>query len=101
VPKRVIRAREASDLDKLVGHNIRIQRLDRGMTQTELARAIGVTFQQIQKYENGVNRVGSGRLFKIAETLRTPVSALFDGVDQAKTSPSEESPSRCSRSLMR
>jgi transcriptional regulator with XRE-family HTH domain len=84
VPRGVTRAREASDLDKLVGHNIRIQRLDRGMTQTELARAIGVSFQQIQKYENGVNRIVGGRLFKIAETLRTPVSTLFEGGDQAK-----------------
>jgi transcriptional regulator with XRE-family HTH domain len=92
VPRGVTRAREASDLDKLVGHNIRIQRLDRGMTQTELARAIGVSFQQIQKYENGVNRIVGGRLFKIAETLRTPVSTLFEGGDQAKMSSSEESP---------
>jgi transcriptional regulator with XRE-family HTH domain len=87
-----MRAREASDLDKLVGHNIRIHRLDRGITQTELARAIGVSFQQVQKYENGTNRVGGGRLFKIAETLGTPVSTFFNGVDQAKVSPGEESP---------
>jgi transcriptional regulator with XRE-family HTH domain len=85
-------AREASDLDELVGHNIRIHRLDRGITQTELARAIGVSFQQVQKYENGINRVGGGRLFKIAETLGTPVSTFFNGVDQAQVSPGEESP---------
>ncbi len=54
-------------------------REDRGISQTELGRKIGVTFQQIQKYENGKNRVGSGRLFKIASVLDVPIIAFFEG----------------------
>lgn len=73
--------RGGSPVDALVGRNIRIHRLDRGLSQTELGNHIGVTFQQVQKYENGVNRVGSGRLFKIAEVLGVPVSGFFDGAD--------------------
>jgi transcriptional regulator with XRE-family HTH domain len=49
------------------------------MSQTDLAEQIGITFQQVQKYEKGRNRVGSGRLARIAEVLRLPVVALFDG----------------------
>lgn len=71
--------RGGNPVDVLVGRNIRIHRLDRGLSQTELGNHIGVTFQQVQKYENGVNRVGSGRLFKIAEALRVPVSGFFEG----------------------
>jgi transcriptional regulator with XRE-family HTH domain len=54
-------------------------RLNRGITQTKLAEALGVTFQQVQKYESGRNRIGAGRLFAIAGLLRVPISALFDG----------------------
>src|SRR5215475_3847613 len=73
--------RGRNPVDVLVGRNIRIHRLDRGLSQTELGKHIGVTFQQVQKYENGVNRVGSGRLFKIAGVLAVPVSTFFDGAD--------------------
>lgn len=48
------------------------------MSQTVLAESVGVTFQQIQKYENGTNRVGSSRLVKIAAALQVPVASLFD-----------------------
>ena len=48
--------------DVVVGHNIRFWRLERKMSQTDLANALGLTFQQIQKYENGANRVGASRL---------------------------------------
>jgi transcriptional regulator with XRE-family HTH domain len=61
-----------------VGQNIRIERLARGMSQADLAEQIGVTFQQVQKYEKGRNRVGSGRLARVAEALGLPVAALFD-----------------------
>jgi transcriptional regulator with XRE-family HTH domain len=73
--------RGRNPVDILVGRNIRIHRLDQGLSQTELGKHIGVTFQQVQKYENGVNRVGSGRLFKISAVLGVPVSTLFDGAD--------------------
>ena len=79
-------------VDVLVGRNIRIHRLDRGLSQTDLANHIGVTFQQVQKYENGVNRVGSGRLFKIAEVLGVPVSNFFEGADYSGEQPARNSP---------
>jgi transcriptional regulator with XRE-family HTH domain len=64
--------------DRLVGQNIRIFRKAKHLSQTDLGRGVGVTFQQIQKYENGANRVGSSRLLKIAEFLDVPVSRFFD-----------------------
>jgi transcriptional regulator with XRE-family HTH domain len=51
-----------------------------GMSQTALADGIGVTFQQVQKYEKGANRIGSGRLQQIADTLAVPASFFFEGV---------------------
>jgi transcriptional regulator with XRE-family HTH domain len=75
--------RHRDPVDTLVGRNIRIIRQGRGTSQTELARKIGVTFQQVQKYENGTNRVGAGRLFKIASVFGVPISAMFEGAEEA------------------
>src|SRR5215470_18291840 len=69
-------------VDQMVGRNIRIYRLQKKLTQTELADALGLTFQQVQKYEKGTNRVGSGRLLRIATFLDVPVTALFKGSDE-------------------
>jgi transcriptional regulator with XRE-family HTH domain len=66
-------------IDVEVGQRIRIQRLAAGLSQSELGERIGVTFQQVQKYEKGANRVGAGRLTKIARVLNVPVNAFFDG----------------------
>lgn len=84
------RRRDAVDI--LVGRNIRILRQDRGMSQTELGRQIDVTFQQVQKYENGTNRVGSGRLFKISSILGVPITAFFEGANQATSENAGPSP---------
>lgn len=65
--------------DASVGERIRSQRLLRHLSQTELGKKVGITFQQIQKYEKGVNRVGAGRLQRIAEVLDVPVSFFFEG----------------------
>jgi len=66
--------------DAVVGHNIRITRLAQGLSQSEVARRLGVTFQQVQKYESGTNRVGVGRLVRIAQALDVPVMALLAGI---------------------
>src|SRR5262245_51416468 len=66
-------------VDVLVGRNIRARRLQRGLTQSELGGHVGVTPQQIQKYENGANRVGASRLSQIAGALSVPLDALFNG----------------------
>ena len=69
-------------VDSLVGARIRILRKRREMNQTDLGEAVGVTFQQIQKYENGKNRVGAGRLHLIAKALNVPITELFDGASE-------------------
>jgi transcriptional regulator with XRE-family HTH domain len=66
-------------VDALVGQNIKILRLQRGLSQTALGEQMGVTFQQVQKYERGANRVGAGRLSQIAQALGVPLTNLFDG----------------------
>jgi transcriptional regulator with XRE-family HTH domain len=71
------KAPEPKDVE--IGQRIRARRLLCRLSQTELADAIGVTFQQVQKYEQGANRVGAGRLARIAETLSVPVAFFFDG----------------------
>jgi transcriptional regulator with XRE-family HTH domain len=71
-------ARTADPLDVTVGARIRIFRNHRGMSQGELAGKIGVTFQQVQKYEKGTNRVGASRLSRIAVVLGVSVGELFE-----------------------
>jgi transcriptional regulator with XRE-family HTH domain len=71
------RARRADDRDADVGLRVRARRLEQGLSQTELAEKIGVTFQQVQKYERGTNRIGAGRLQRISEALDIPVSWFF------------------------
>ena len=64
-------------IDVEVGRRIRIQRTSRGISQTDLGKKIGVTFQQVQKYEKGINRVGASRLTRIAKVLGLRVSTFF------------------------
>ena len=71
-------------VDVEVGHRIRIERLARGLSQTALANQLGVTFQQVQKYEKGVNRVGAARLQSIATALDVPVTFFYDGDGKAR-----------------
>ena len=77
-------------VDVEVGHRIRIERLARGLSQTALANQLGVTFQQVQKYEKGVNRVGAGRLTKIAEVLGIEVGTFFSGKELLNSEQSKE-----------
>jgi transcriptional regulator with XRE-family HTH domain len=71
-------------LDRLIGRNIRFCRIESGMSQTALAESIGVTFQQLQKYENAVNRVSASRLIRIARALDVPVPFFWaDHADAA------------------
>jgi transcriptional regulator with XRE-family HTH domain len=71
------RRRRADIRDTDIGKRVREQRLAKGMSQMQLAMHLGVTFQQIQKYENGMNRIGSGRLQHIAEALNVSVAHFF------------------------
>ncbi|CAO4133403.1 helix-turn-helix domain-containing protein [Methylorubrum extorquens] len=81
--------KQATKQDVIVGLRIQALRKSRGLSQTALGVAIGVTFQQIQKYENSTNRVGASRLSDIARVLGAPVSVFFeegnDAAAQEKT----------------
>jgi transcriptional regulator with XRE-family HTH domain len=71
--------RRADAIDAIVGDNIRVQRLARKMSQSALAQKLGLSFQQLQKYEKGTNRISAGRLWKIAQHFGVPILALYDG----------------------
>jgi len=68
-------------VDVHVGKRIRHRRWMVGMTQQQLAEKVGIKFQQIQKYETGMNRVSASRLWDIAEAVDVPVSFFFEGID--------------------
>ena len=74
--------RAANAVDKKVGQRVRSRRLEIGMSQERLAELLGVTFQQVQKYEKGVNRIAVGRLLDIANALEISASRFFDGLER-------------------
>jgi transcriptional regulator with XRE-family HTH domain len=69
-------------IDKHVGSRVRMRRMMLGMSQEKLGDSLGLTFQQVQKYEKGTNRIGASRLQQIAGILQVPVSFFFDGAPQ-------------------
>src|SRR5271154_5576575 len=73
VPKK-----QASPVDAQVGNRVRLRRMLIGMSQEKLGDFLGLTFQQVQKYEKGVNRIGAGRLFGIAQVLGVPISYFYE-----------------------
>ncbi len=70
--------KKSTPIDQLVGSRVRQRRMALGMSQEKLGEHLGVTFQQVQKYEKGVNRVGASRLQRIAEVLGAPISFFFE-----------------------
>ena len=68
-------------IDVHVGQRVRARRKMLGLSQTQLGKELGVTFQQVQKYERGTNRIGSSRLFRMAASLDVPVSYFFEGAE--------------------
>jgi len=72
-----MKKRRAGPADVEIGRKIRALRLERGLSQTDLADGIGLTFQQVQKYEKGTNRVSAGRLVQIADKLNTPIMFFY------------------------
>src|SRR3954453_23874231 len=76
--------KEPQPIDRHVGARIRHKRMMLGVSQEALGDALGVTFQQVQKYEKGMNRVGASRLQAIANFLEVPVSYFFDGAGGKK-----------------
>jgi transcriptional regulator with XRE-family HTH domain len=76
--------------DVHIGGRIRERRIALGMSQAALAAGLGITFQQVQKYESGANRVGGSRLWDISQALNVPVSYFFDGLDEAAQAQANE-----------
>src|SRR3974390_2752228 len=75
VPKK-----QANPIDAQVGNRVRLRRMLVGMSQEKLGELLGLTFQQVQKYEKGVNRIGAGRLYQVADILGVPVSYFYEDV---------------------
>src|SRR5208282_2723842 len=75
----MIAKKAPNPIDKHVGSRVRMRRMMLGMSQEKLGNALGLTFQQVQKYEKGTNRIGASRLQQISNTLQVPVSFFFDG----------------------
>jgi transcriptional regulator with XRE-family HTH domain len=82
------RIRKSPDaIDRHVGSRVRMRRLMLGMSQSKLADAIGLTFQQVQKYEKGTNRMGASRLQQMAHVLQVPIAFFFEGAPSLGTVP--------------
>ena len=90
-------AKAPNAIDRHVGSRVRIQRMQIRMSQEKLGDALGITVQQVQKYEKGINRIGASRLHKLASILSVPINYFFDahdgsgpisGEDQGRPDPS-------------
>jgi transcriptional regulator with XRE-family HTH domain len=77
VPKK-----QANLVDAHVGQRVRLRRVLVGMSQERLGELLGLTFQQVQKYEKGVNRIGAGRLYEIAGILGVPIEFFYEGMEE-------------------
>ena len=84
--------KQANPIDIQVGNRVRIRRMLIGMSQEKLGDLLGLTFQQVQKYEKGVNRIGAGRLFEVSRILNVPVDFFYEGVSVAGQPESDGAP---------
>lgn len=77
---------KSNPIDAYVGSRVRQRRMLLGMSQEALGRAVGLTFQQIQKYERGINRIGASRLFSLSQILKVPVAYFFEDMPRTLAS---------------
>ena len=88
-PTKSVKPRKTKEgptpVDGHVGTRIRARRLELGMSQKKLGESVSLTFQQIQKYERGANRIGSGRLYEFSRILGVPVAYFFEGAMEFQT----------------
>ena len=91
MPRHVLAKHGPHPIDVHVGNRVRQRRTQMGMSQAALGEALGLTFQQVQKYEHGVNRISASRLWRLTQVLDVPVSFFFDDApqDQAGRTPSD------------
>lgn len=76
-----------SGIDRIVGQRLRWRRRELKLTQEQLGERLGLTFQQVQKYEKGVNRISAGRLFEMAQVLGITITYFYEGVNELIDSP--------------
>ena len=82
--KKIVNKRGATKGDGIIGQRIRIRRIELNISQSDLAEKLGVSFQQVQKYEKGVNRVGADRLQLISSVLQVPITFFYGDGEGAK-----------------
>ena len=83
----MIAKKAPNPIDKHVGSRVRMRRMMLGMSQEKLGNNLGLTFQQVQKYEKGTNRIGASRLQQISQILQVPVSFFFEGAPTSASAP--------------
>lgn len=94
-PRRKARSSEAEQaVDSHVGERVRLRRTLMGLSQEKLAERLGLTFQQVQKYERGANRISASKLWRLSEVLEVPVSFFFDGLREGEPAAPENHLSR-------
>ncbi len=86
----MIAKKAPNPIDKHVGSRVRMRRMMLGMSQEKLGDALGLTFQQVQKYEKGTNRIGASRLQQISQILQVPVAFFFEGAPNIQGGPRPE-----------
>jgi transcriptional regulator with XRE-family HTH domain len=91
-PTGPIAKKVPNPIDRHVGSRVRMRRMMLGMSQEKLGDALGLTFQQVQKYEKGANRIGASRLQQISQILQVPVSFFFEGVPSPRAEQRPEGP---------
>lgn len=87
--KRRQKSDKPNPIDIHVGSRVRLRRTLMGMSQEKLGAALGLTFQQVQKYERGANRVGASRLYDLSRVLEVPVSYFFEEIDPGAATAAE------------
>lgn len=80
----VVEAATADEIDEHVGRRLRARRMELRLSQGALGRHLGLTFSQVQKYEKGLNRIGAGRLYRLADLLGVPVAYFYQGLGPAE-----------------
>lgn len=94
MPEKRLRPRRLEPWDVEVARRIRARRLECWLSQQELARGLGVSFQQVQKYEKGANRVSAGRLLAICNLLQVPITFFYDSAAPPRSGEARLKPSR-------
>jgi transcriptional regulator with XRE-family HTH domain len=83
--RRIVTVDGPDPIDIHVGRRVRMLRTLKGMSQERLGRSLGVSFQQLQKYESGANRMSASMLYRASQALETPISAFFEGLDEVQS----------------